>query len=73
MLQKTGESQRVRHLTVSHRPVVVSVGQQHMVQNCLHARLCFALEEDVVRKGSVHVCQKRQEFCYGMDLMCVTG
>lgn len=43
------------HLTVSHFRVVVSVGQQHIVQSPLQAGLCSALEEDVVRKGPVHV------------------
>lgn len=37
---------------------MVSVGQQHVVQSSLQARLGSAPEQDVVRKGPVHVCQE---------------
>lgn len=43
------------HLTVSHCFVVLTVGQKHVVQRPLQAGLRFALEEDVVREGPVHV------------------
>ena len=43
------------YLTVANHPVVVSVGQQHVVQGRPLAGLGGALEEDVVREGPVHV------------------
>lgn len=46
------------YLTISHSLIVVSVCQQDVVQHLLQARLSMALEEDVVRKGPMHVCSK---------------
>lgn len=45
---------------------MVTIGQQHVVQCPLEARFCSALEEDVVGKGPMHVCQQKQRLDVGV-------